>query len=633
MSSRVDTRIIFEFSTLYMNKLLLILPLAVFAVSCGPGNQGDERAAKGKGDYQPVYGGTLHYNETDKLQTLAPAQITDAISNHVATQIYEGLVKFDPRTLEVTAGIAESWNIDETGTVYTFKLRPDVKFHDDACFADGKGRAVTAQDVVYSFEQLCTNNGKNQNFGTTFSHRVVGADAYYAAGADAKPGTLEGVRAVDDKTVEVKLVSPNNSFLYILANSSASIIPKEAVDKYGDQTHVGTGPFVFSMISADTSQVILVRNANYYGKDSLGNQLPFMDTISISFIDNKAAELQLFQEGKLDFVWGLNADAVKTFVPQVIQDFTAKPPKYVLYHSSELVTQMYEFNTTRPPFNDVRVRKAFNYAVDRKYIVDEVLAGEAYGPGINGICPPALPGYKASEIFGYEKIGETDSATKQNKIAEREMAKKLLAEAGYPNGKDFPVVKLVLNSGGARNTRVAEAISAQLKEVLNINVEIAAVSFQQKLNDAKYARSDIYRSAWVADYPSAETFLSLFYGADVPDSTSQPSFPNTSRYRNPKFDSLFNAGKMAKTQEEANRLFLEAEQIMMNDAPAMILWYDENYRLAQSRVRNFWANPMRYFDFSQVYLKEQKKPEGGKDSTAKENKSSAILSFERRKLA
>ncbi|MFM2018486.1 MAG: oligopeptide transporter, solute-binding protein, partial [Bacteroidota bacterium] len=125
-----------------MNKLLFILPFAVFAVSCGPGNQGDERSAKGKGDYQPVYGGTLHYNETDKLQTLAPAQITDAISNHVATQIYEGLVKFDPRTLEVAAGIAESWEIDETGTVYTFKLRQDVKFHDDACFADGKGRTV-----------------------------------------------------------------------------------------------------------------------------------------------------------------------------------------------------------------------------------------------------------------------------------------------------------------------------------------------------------------------------------------------------------------------------------------------------------------------------------------------------------
>jgi oligopeptide transport system substrate-binding protein len=615
-----------------MKKYLLLIPVAVLAISCGPDSTGNDRVAVGKGDYQPVYGGTLRYNETDKLQTLNPIQITDAISNHVATQIYEGLVKFDPRTLDVIPGIAESWTVDDAGTTYTFKLRSDVKFHDDACFADGKGRTVTAKDVVYSFERLCTDNGKNENFTSTFSHRVVGADEFFAMGASAKSGGLAGVVAVDDQTVKISLVAPSNSFLYILANSAASIIPQEAVDKYQDAIHVGTGPFMFSSIAADTTQLVLVRNENYYGKDSLNNQLPFLDTIKISYIDNKVAELDLFQEGKLDFVWGLNADAVKTFVPQVIQDFTAKPPKYVLYHSSELVTQMYEFNTTRPPFNDVRVRQAFCYAVDRNHIVNEVLAGEAYGPGINGICPPALPGYKASDIQGYEKIGKDEAETKANKAAEREKAKKLLADAGFPDGKGFPVVKLVLNSGGARNTRVAEAIASQLREYLNINVEIANVSLQQKMADAKYARSDIFRSAWVADYPSAETFLSLFYGADVPDSLSQPSFPNTTRYKNPKFDSLYVLGREAKTIEEANRLFKEAENVMMADAPAMILWYDENYRLAQSRVRNFWANPMRYFDFSQVYLKEQTPPAGA-DSTKKDGKTSAAGFILRRKLA
>ena len=616
-----------------MKKYLLLLPVAILTYSCGPDSTGNDRVAIGKGDYQPVYGGTLRYNETDKLQTLNPIQITDAISNHVATQIYEGLVKFDPRTLEVIPGIAESWSMDDAGTTYTFKLRNDVKFHDDACFADGKGRVVTAKDVQYSFERLCTDNGKNENFNSTFSHRVVGADDFFAQGANAKAGTLAGVKIVDDKTISISLVAPSNTFLYILANSAASIVPSEAVEKYQDQVHVGTGPFRFSSIAADTTQLILVRNENYYGKDSLGNQLPFMDTIKISYVDNKVAELDLFQKGELDFVWGLNADAVKTFVPQVIQDFTAKPPKYVLYHSSELVTQIYEFNTTRPPFDDVRVRQAFCYAVDRSYIVNEVLAGEAYGPGINGICPPALPGYKASDIVGYEKIGADEAETRANKQAERELAKKLLAEAGYPDGKNFPVVKLVLNSGGARNTRVAEAIAGQLREYLNINVEIANVSFQQKLNDAKYARSDMYRSAWVADYPSAETFLSLFYGADVPDSLSEPSFPNTTRYRNPKFDSLYVLAREAKSLEEANRLFKEAEVVMMADAPAMILWYDENYRLAQSRVRNFWPNPMRYFDFSQVYLKEQQAKKEGGDTTKKEEKTSAVNFILRRKLA
>ncbi len=597
-----------------MRKFLLFLPFALLMGSCSNG-PGDNTHKEGKGGR--VYGGTLRFNETDKFQTLFPTLITDAISSHVATQIYEGLVKFDPRTLRVIPSIAEKWEVDPSGTTYTFHLRKDVRFHDDPCFPDGKGRVVTADDFKYSFESLCRNNGNNISFATTFKDRVVGANAFFNAGAAAKTGSLDGVKVIDAQTLQIKLEKPYISFLYILANCAASVLSHEAVEKYGERMHVGTGPFIVASIANDTSSLILVRNENYYGVDSLGNSLPFLDSIKVSYIDNKSAELDMFTQGQLDFVWGLSSEAVKTFVPQVISDFEQKPPKFLLDHSSEFVTQIYEFNTTKAPFNNVKVRQAFSYAIDRNHIVDEVLAREAYGPGVNGICPPALPGYKASDIKGYEIIKESDDSIKIQKEAERTLARKLLAEAGFPNGKGFPDVKLVLNSGGARNSLVAEEIQNQLREVLNVNIEIANVSFQQKLSDEKYARADIFRSAWVADYPSAESFLSLFYGADVPDSTSKPSFPNTSRYRNPDFDKLYDAGRTAKTQEEANKLFAQAEQLMMNDAPVIILWYDENYRLTQYHVKNFFTNPMRLLDFSEVYLKDEPKKAGDKDSAAK----------------
>ncbi|MBI3511036.1 MAG: peptide ABC transporter substrate-binding protein [Bacteroidetes bacterium] len=596
-----------------MRKFFLFLPLLFLLGSCG-NDTANSRPKEGKGGR--TYGGTLKFNETDKFQTLFPTQITDAISSHIATQIYEGLVKFDPRTLKIAPCIASTWEVDTSGTLYTFHLRKDVKFQDDPCFPDGKGRLVTADDVRYSFELLCKNDGNNANFISTFKGRVVGANNFYNSGANAKPGSLEGIKVVDPQTIQIRLEKPNISFLYILANTTASIVPKEAVEKYGDKMHVGTGAFIVSSIANDSSSVILVRNDNYYGKDSLGNILPFLDSIKISYIDNKKSELDLFQNNQLDFVWGLSAEAVKTFVPQVISEFEQKPPKFLLDHSSEFVTQMYEFNTTRPPFDNVKVRQAFSYAIDRDYIVEEILAGEAYGPGINGICPPALPGYKASEVIGYEQEKESAEETKKQKDADREMARKLLADAGYPDGKNFPSVKLILNSGGSRNTLVAEEIQNEIREVLHVNIEIANVSFQQKLNDEKFARADIFRSAWVADFPSAESFLSLFYGADVPDSTSQPSFPNTSRYRNPEFDKLYDAGRTAKTIDEANKNFLAAEQLMMADAPVIILWYDENYRLTQYRVKNFYTNPMRYLDFSQVYLKEEPAKKNGKDSAS-----------------
>jgi oligopeptide transport system substrate-binding protein len=571
-----------------MKKILFALPIAslLFACSNETGNSVTHQDGKGG----RVYGGTLRFNETDKLQTLYPANLTDQISAHIATQIYEGLVKFDSRSLKIIPSLAESWDVDATGTTYTFKLRKGIRFQDDPCFADEKGREVTATDVQYSFELLCRNDGHNDNFNQTFGKRIVGADAFFNAGEKAVAGSLSGIKVVDAQTIQIQLLSPNLTFLDVLANAVCAVLPKEAIEKYGKKAHVGTGPFFIGSIAPDSSLISLIRNPNYYGKDTLGNQLPFLDTIRISYIDNKSAELNLFVEGKLDFVWGLTGESVKTFVPTALEELNAKPPKYILDHTGEMVTQLYEFNTTRPPFDNVKVRQAFNYAINRTRIIESVLSNEAYGPGINGICPPALPRYKANEIKGYD--------------FNPELAQKLLAEAGYPEGKNFPSVKLVVNSGGARNTNVAAEIQNQLHDILRVNIDFANVSFQQKLADARYARADIFRSAWVADYPSPQTFLSLFYGADVPSDLTKPSFPNTSRYQSAKFDSLFNAACSSKTEDEALLLFHEAEQVMMNDAPAIILWYDENYRLTQGRVQNFYSNPMRYLDFSQVYLKE-----------------------------
>ncbi|MGL4597897.1 MAG: peptide ABC transporter substrate-binding protein, partial [Bacteroidia bacterium] len=378
-----------------MKKVLFVLPLAGLLFSCSNTNTNDSSRKEGKGGR--IYGGTLRFNETEKLQTLYPSLLTDAISSHVASQIYEGLVKLDSRTLKVVPAIAESYAPDASGMNYTFKLRKGVMFHDDACFPDGKGRELTAQDVVYSFELLCKNDGKNVNFTNTFSQRVAGADDFYAAGSAAKQGSLSGVKAIDNYTVQIQLLKPSLSFIEILANQVCVIIPKEAVEKYGVKAHVGSGPFKIGDFAPDSSLINLVRNPNYYGKDTLGNQLPFLDTIRISYIDNKSAELTMFEDGKLDFVWGLPGEAVKTFVPAAIEELNAKPPKYILEHSGEMITQMYEFNTTRAPFNNVKVRQAFNYAINRTRIVESVLSNEAYGPGINGICPPVLPGYNAGE--------------------------------------------------------------------------------------------------------------------------------------------------------------------------------------------------------------------------------------------
>ncbi len=570
--------------------LFIFLILTVFYTSCsnqGAGNSGTKVA---KGD--KVYGGTLRVNATEQIQTLYPASIIDVVSNHVADQIYEGLVKFNSKDLSIMPSLAEKWDIDAAGTTYTFHLKKGVMFQDNECFSGGKGREVKATDVKYSFDLLCVDSKDNVNFPATFKDRIVGANKFFETSKDKPNGSIEGISVVDDYTIKITLTAPSTSFLFVLASPATSVIPKEAVEKYGKNTKVGTGAFVF-VENAGADKIILKRNNNYHGVDSLGNQLPFLDSVIVSFLPTKKEELETFKNGNLAEVIELPSESIKEMIEKEITDFQNKQPKYILERLPEMASQYYLFNLTKEPFTNVKVRKAFSYAIDRNKIIEEVLKGEAYGPGINGISPPTFKGYDITKIKGYD--------------FDPKEAKKLLAEAGFPNGKGFPKVKVELNSSGLKNADVVVEVQKQLKEVLNIDIDFEIVaSLKQKLDDQKYGKAEIFRASWIADFPSPENFLWMFYGGSVPADNTQPSWPNTSRYKNAEFDKLIQAGKTSKTIEESYANFMKAEQLLMDEAPAIMLWYGENYRLVKSNVHSLFSNPMRYRDYSLVYLKDVK---------------------------
>jgi len=579
-----------------MRKLsFFILFLSIVCSSCK--NTGDHTASTSKNSAKggKFYGGTLRISKNDIYQTLYPYRIVDAVSGSLAYQIYEGLVKFNSKDLSIRPALAEKWEVDSSGTHYTFHLRKGVLFQDNECFPGGKGREVKAEDFRYSFEMLCTDNADNFNFVATFKDRVLGANSFFEESKNPKAGAhVEGIKVIDEYTLRIDLVAPSSSFLYVLAAPSASVVAKEAIDKYGVQLKTGTGPFMFDEAHSSASFAILRKNPTYYGTDSFGNSLPFLDSIIVNFIPTKKAELEEFNKGKLDMVLGLPSESIRSLVEKQIADFQNKPAKYILDRTPEMVSQFYEFNLTKPPFNNVKVRKAFSYAINRNKIIDDVLKGEAYGPGINGITPPSFKGYDISKIKGYD--------------FNKELARKLLAEAGYPDGKGFPNVKIELSSGGAKNSNVVVEIQKQLLDVLKINVDFEIVSFSQKHEDAKMAKAEMFHSGWVADYPSPENFLWVLYGANVPNDINKPSFPNSPRYKNSDYDKWFLAGRSAKNQAESYDDFLKAEQQLMDDAPILVLWYDQNYRLINSKVKNFFSNPMRYNDFSEVYIKDTPSP-------------------------
>lgn len=575
--------------------------LTLALVSCGGGNNGEGNGEHPEAVGGAAYGGTFHTAENDKYSTLFPLNVIDVPSWHVTTQVHDGLLKFNSKSLELEPAVAEKYEISPDKLEYTFTLRKGVFFHDDPCFG-GKGREVNARDVKYSLELLCTQGVSDENFHTFMSGKVVGADEFYNKTAK----DVAGITVVNDNTIKIKMVQPASSNLYFFGSPVSSIIAKEAYEKYGKDLKVGCGPFKFVEKGDINKEIFLVRNANYYLKDKHGNKLPFLDTVHFAFIDDNNAQLELFRKGKLSMLYGLPAEKISEVVQENMPDFTGKPPKYLLDRQSEMVTQFYEINLTRPQFKDVRVRKALSMAINRSKINELILNGQAAITGANGltgnygIVPPIsqfVMAHKGGQQKGY------DTSLTRGYTYNPEMAKKLMAEAGFSNGDKFPTINLVINSGGSRHSKVANEIANQWRNVLGINVEINTLPLDQKIEDSKYGRGDIFRSAWVTDYPSPESFLSIFYGGNVPESLDKPSHPNTMRYRSAAFDTLFMKGMRAATEEEKFKYFAEAEKQMLEDCPVIVLWYGENYKLLHSNVNNFNNNAMNYLNLADVFIK------------------------------
>lgn len=576
-----------------MNILLKYSQIIAFSavlVACG-GQKDDGNSHRSEGS-----GGYIRISEVTLPKSIFPQATTNYIEGLVAGQIHEGLVRLNPKTLEPIPGLAEKWEISEDGKTITFHLRKGVYFQNPDN-ENGKGSELTSNDVKFTFELLCTDRPSNMHFATVCKDRVLGANEYFDATSKGQKAELKGFKIIDKYTFSITLNNASGIFLQILANPVTSIISEEAYKVNYENLKVGAGPFVYNTKYSNPKHIVLTRNENYYGKDEKGNALPYLDSVIINILNSTEEGLTAFKAGKCEYIGTIPSNSVRMIVEENIKDFENHPPSFILERSSEMVSQYYVFNINKAPFNNLKVRQAFNYAIDRDKIIDKVLQGQAYGPGTYGITPPTFNTYKVSQIQGYS--------------FDPEKARKLLMEAGYPKGVGFPEVSLLVNSGNSRNNTVAAEIQKQIKDVLGINITFESLPNGDKFNLQVKGQGHIFRDGWIADYPSPESFLSVFYGEPVPSDTGKVSYPNTQRYVNSEFDKYYKAGRDARNRDSSYVNFLRAEQVLMNDAPLMVLWYESNYRLISSRLKNFNVNPMRYIDLTRVMISsaEEKKEE------------------------
>jgi ABC-type transport system substrate-binding protein len=367
-------------------------------------------------------GGVFRYNETQYLRSMFPLNVSEVVGHRIVNQVYEGLVMLNHETLALEPALAERWTVSDDARVYRFMLRPGVRFHDDPCFAGGKGRLVTARDVAYCLEQLCTPDATNKGF-SFFVDRVAGARAYYdSGGAAANQPRPEGIRVLDDRTLELELNEPFSAFLSMLSMPFCSVWPREALEQYGTDLRahaVGTGPFKLLRVK-DNDNVVMVRNDNYWGRDENGNALPYLDGINVRFISEEKSEMLSFLQGEFDLKFRLPPDLYDQIVDRsgAQRQLTPEYAKYQLQYVQNMMVEYYGFLHPDPQgvFSNPLVRQAFNYAIDRDRICDFVLKGNA-APARYGIVPPAFAGYPHAQVEGF--------------TYDPDRARYLLRQAGY----------------------------------------------------------------------------------------------------------------------------------------------------------------------------------------------------------
>lgn len=572
-----------------MNRVLFCLVLLVLGLtSCSSDDKQQFEYA----------GGTLRLCLDNDPTSYVPKDIVDNYSATVVSQVAECLVSFNPSDLSVQPQLASKWSVSPDGRIFSFTLREGVLFHPHKSFTSEDDRLMTVDDVMYSFQAACKPNKKNQPtsaYLTLFADQVVGAREFF----EGKAKQVKGFKTKGN-VFEITLQKADPNYINKLAQVNAAISSKKLGEEGFEEDCVGTGPFIFSEVKqGEPKEIILTKNNDYYLTDKKGNALPYLDSVVFIVEPRKLEQLDMFDRGETQFLSSLPTSRITEMLEGRIKDFNSEPPLMVLYNNPLLITNYYFFNMTEERFQDPKVRQAFNYAIDREKISREILRGQYHENGIYGIVPPIGTAFKGYDFKGVKQNGYSYNP---------ELAKKLLAEAGYPEGKGFGAVNLRINIGDV-NSAVAEEISAQIYQNLGINVNIDGSSFEVKDEDADFGRGDLFRTAWIADFSSPETFLSNFYSSYIPKDPTHASQINQARYRNVVFDKYFEQGREANSQREQYKYFAEAEKELMKDPPIMVLWYANDFQLCYSKVRNLKINPMNFLDLREVYFKEWTKEE------------------------
>jgi peptide/nickel transport system substrate-binding protein/oligopeptide transport system substrate-binding protein len=506
----------------------------------------------------PQWGGIFRRELGDNPVTLDPVLVTDTYGGAVVRQIFDGLVQFDALLKPIPA-LAEFWEASQDGRTWTFTLRRGVTFH--------HGREVTAHDVVYSFTRLLSLKGPVTT--TEIFQRIQGARDF----VQGKTQRIEGLIVMDRYSLQIVLEEPLAPFLAALGHPNAAVVPQEEVEKLGERfgrAPVGTGPFKFVRWEPN-QEIVLEANDQYY------EDRPFLDTVVFKIrIGSKVEEkFAAFLRGYLE----------ETPIPIALTDEVDSDPKYQKYQRirKPMLGLLYTgFNTEIKPFDDRRVRQAFNYAVNKEAIVREINQGNYLVA--TGALPPGMPGHDP-DLQGYAY----DPAK----------AKRLLALAGYPDGVGFPVVQLW---SGVKSDIAKAQLAAYQRYLAELGVRVDihfAPDWPAYKTMLKQGQLPMFRLAWYADSPDPDNMLSPLLHSS---GSSNHMF-----YRNPLVDQLLEQARKKLSYAQRIALYREVERLVLDDAPWITQHYYVSNYLYQPYVQGVEVSLLgeRVIPLKKIWLKQR----------------------------
>jgi len=491
-----------------------------------------------------------------EVQGIDPHLVTGVPESNVITAILEGLVIPHPETLEPQPGVAESWEISKDNKTYTFKIRENAKW--------SNGESVTADDFVYSWKRIL-----NPALGAEYAYMLYplkNAEEYNKG--KMKDFSKVGVIAKDPHTLVVTLKAPTPYFLALLMHTSTFPVPKSVIEKFSafeardtkwtqPGNFVGNGPY--KLVKWELNKVLTVeKNPTYWNA-----ALTKVDNIEFYPVELAQTEERMYRSGELDKTYTMPTHKIENYKKE-------RPKEYV--NSAYLGTYFYRLNVTKKALKDVRVRKALSMSIDRQAIVDRVSkAGEV--PAF-AFTPPGTAGYTSPAQTKYDLAG----------------AKKLLADAGYPEGKGLPSVEILYNTLEAHRA-IAEAIQQMWKVNLGINVTLKNQEWKVYIDSQQKLDYDISRSGWIGDYPDPNSFLDMWQTAGGNNNTG---------WSNKKYDALIKEANSTGDMKKRNEYFGQAETILMDEMPIIPIYtYTTKYLLSE-RIVGWYNNILDWHPYQYV---------------------------------